>query len=283
MLSPPDPSTDLHRKLRIALRDGALSVGRLNQSYGIPMRTLLDDCLKRFPEVYEEGQDEGHITIGLRPGAPQLDEVLERRPLLELIQKAGDQGIYAVSLHKHTGITSHRIQKLLHDVPGIEWAWGRNKKLLYRVVKVPGVSPLPIPAVSPSEELDLELERDLLVRLVGDAKRHLHWLGTKMEPSTILLVLSKFPEDFCSEDLGGRNKLVWLAHPAPTPAAADALIPNGLASAPQVSPSTMREMMGPDEVESMRFKPPAAGMGIRRNSPVLYRGEHRERTPLIDL
>jgi hypothetical protein len=83
-ITEPCTEADLHAK---ALRDGPLRFAQLRISYQISPMTLLQDCIGKYPDVYTEGVDtEGHPTIGLQPGAPPLDVLLERAPLLELIK-----------------------------------------------------------------------------------------------------------------------------------------------------------------------------------------------------
>jgi hypothetical protein len=167
-----DSRTDLHRELRVALADGPLTFGQLRISYEISPMTLLQDCIGKHPETYTEGVDaEGHPMIGLQPGAPPLDVMLEREPLLELIRQAGLNGIYLLSLHVHTGLTSHRIEKLLSGVVGIEQIT-RDKRVMFRME--PGQVPESQQSQEPSEA-EPEVARDRLIALIGGATCRRGW------------------------------------------------------------------------------------------------------------
>jgi hypothetical protein len=138
-------------------------------------------------------------------------------------------------------------------------------------------------------EADLEVARDQLIGLIGDANRDLIWLEQQMPRSTILHVLSRFAPDFLVEDLDRGNKLISLAVPdcvpVPEPAVAKELMPSRSPQdcAPAEGPP-LSEVLDEETIAEMKFKPAAPGMGSRRNDRRTMRGDRfRIRRPLVTL
>jgi hypothetical protein len=271
----------LHAKLRVALEDGPLRFAQLRLSYDISPITLLQDCIARFPDVYVESVDlEGHPLIGLRPGAPELAEMLDRQPLLELIREAGANGVYLASLHRHTEMSSTRIEQLLKDVANVERVV-RDKRVLYRAK--PELNVEKVPEAVP----DLGVARDQLMTLLGDSNRDQYWLEAQMERAEIRAVLAEFANDFVVENCGSGNTLIGARVPCAPPAAVGGCC---IPSAPQapgepLGPSELlADVIPGEDLETMRFRPAAPGMGLRKNGPVQMRGErHRARRPMVEI
>jgi hypothetical protein len=289
LLSPP-PDPDLHAKLRVALADGPLTFGQLRRSYEFSPMVLLQDCIGRFPEVYVEGIDaEGHPTIGLRAGAPPLDEQLDRQALLDLIGAAGANGVFLTTLYRHSGLSSSRIEKLLVDVPNLERVL-RNKRPLFRFVVLPTKEPEP----TPLEEL--ERVRDELLTVLADTTRNSQWLVDQcgFERGKLLAVLSKFSSDFVVEtiDTGVGSyleirsaavaQLRSPAHEQPIAASEEFKMSNVRhSSGPE---PLLEEIFDDEQLATMKFKPACVGMASRRNDRRVMRGDRmRVRRPLVKL
>src|SRR5260221_1357875 len=209
------PSADLHKKLRIALADGPLTFGQLRRSYELSPIVLLQDCIGKFPDVYIESVDaEGHPMIGLVDGAPPVEIIMERGPIIELIRQAAHNGVYLASLRSHTQLTSNRIEQLLEGVSGIDRVT-RDRRVLFRVE--PGQiieSQQPPVQESPA---DLEQARDQLIAIVGDSIRDVRWIEENFVSRPVIRrVLEKFGEDFEVGIFSNTNKNVSDRFPTQT-------------------------------------------------------------------
>lgn len=119
----PEPvgEAELHALLSVKLADGPMTFGDLRTQFDISPLRLEFECLERFPECYQRSANaKGRPMIGLKPDRPPLDVMLDRAPLIAWVAESGPSGIYVASLHKHTGLTSVRIEELLDGMQGIE-------------------------------------------------------------------------------------------------------------------------------------------------------------------
>jgi hypothetical protein len=280
----------LHRQLRQALSEGPLSLSQLRINYGWSPVMLLSETIGPYPETYYETDVEGHPGIGLREDAPPLDVMLDRRQVMKLIQGAGPSGIYLSTLHKATGFTSAHIAEVLEDANSVECIL-RDRRPLYRLNA-------DMPENEPQEtQEDLETARDELVKVLANATRDSHWLENQYGWAHGLLVrvLQRFKDDFTVEEIqtgvGSYLRISCaaagphpLAAPRPTPGAAVSSSAPQAAAEPAGPPEPLSEVFDEETLEQLRFHPPCAGMGSRKNDRRTMRGDRfRIRRPLVTL
>jgi hypothetical protein len=284
-----------HARLRKLLADlKPQTYGQLRRQYNLSP-VFLEKQIALYPTVFE-GPTElstGKPMIRLKDGKLEArEDILMRRVLVKALKQAGANGVRLLRLYSSTRIASKDVQRLLEGLPEVAMIRKGGSDILYKwtggEIEKSGkpeqsriqeteqpAEPLPEPI--PEQDTELELTRKKLVVLLEKTHRHLSWLANFLDPAAIRRVLVAWPDQFETEVVNlGTPDLIIRVKCSPDaaqgpPVAADVLVP----SAPQVSgPSEpLEEIFSPEELESLRHKPPCAGMGSRRNGRAAIRGD----------
>jgi hypothetical protein len=282
----------LHQKLRELLADhSARTYGDLRRQHNLSPIDL-EKQISRYPAIFESGVEltTGRPTIKLRAGPlDSREDILMRETLVKKVRGAGATGIRLLRLYMSSRIDSKTVQRLLNGVPDIAVSTAANSKghrsdLLYkwtgqqsRVKDSTSADPEPV-AESSSATPELETARQKLVVLCERTHRHFSWLSEFMDPALIRRVLERWPEDFEVEptDLGGppdliiRNKFSPAAIlPPATNGHAHPLAPQEV-SGPDL---LLEEILDPQVLAELRWKPSSPDMCRRRNRPAAWRGD----------
>lgn len=284
---------DLQQKLREILAHGPVSLGKLRDPYGYDPVMLLRETIGKFSDTYVEADCDGHPGLALRENAPALSDSLGRQKLLEIIGTAGANGIYLSSLHRTSGFSSQHIQELLSELPGVECEV-RNFRPLYRR-KSDGAAEHEHVRESTLDEL--ESVRDRLLQVLGTSQRMSNWLIDQchFDHGTLSIVLAKYKDDFSVAEINmGVSSYLMISavagnglHP-PKPALLETPVSAEQSSslpAPQANepPALVSEVLGAEEADRLRWRPPSPGMGSRRGGRVMRDGRDRPRHPLVEL
>jgi hypothetical protein len=253
----PDSDRAEHEQLRQILADHQWErFADLRKGFNLSPQRLLYEGFS-YPEIFELSPQDNRTppSIRLREGELESrEDILGRRQLVKLVRQAGAPGIYLRSLYTSSRYESETVIRLLADVKEIEAVPVKTGRFLY---KWTGAKDVIISEPEKSRIQDSAPPAKLLPEPVG-------------EQASVVLTKAQFrAQKLASAQARADAELA--AERARRKAADDQAVALGAAAA---AGDRLKDVIAPDELESMRWKTHSRDAERRRNNPVVakYRG-----------